>query len=541
VGFFNKKKQSQESNVTWDDIQNTMFAPDIPSEVPAWFSASAVDPTTLKHLGKSALISADSWFNVETAAVYVGTRIPEPCEECNAVNTCKKCGKSPKNYLKVMSANQDCDVLLWRIYANPMNVRVGIPDGGFIFFDQSVYSTIAHGDQFNFTSQALAPVVIGELDVKDVGDETGILHFADASAQVDENYFFSNIRVNAGRHKVVAWMGYTRTGELAPQALGVYGPNFSQILESDLATAAPLTPEIKVLVEGDESGTVLARFGNNQEYFADQNQFLNQANQIESISWKLQLQMEENKEKAIKDLTANELQCTELLSIAVALRVRGKKTISEEIFNIVEKYPDLNEFEGLKESIPTYKALAAGQPIRLDAPVSAFRLNLEAHETLERSGYESAKEIFIKAAERGLPNALGSLTWYELKTGNYAEGIRLYERSMKKIHAVKSAETINCDSNYALLLLANDEPADKVFKVWASNIDYGHTETIFFSAMLLALCESYDEARELAGLLSPEQWDEMKEEMQQEAKTSTGWFKEWCDQGSEFIKEYRPR
>lgn len=518
-----------------------MFAPDIPSEVPAWFSASAVDPTQLKHLGKNAFIGADSWFNVETAAVHVGTRIPEPCEECIAVNTCKKCGKSPKNYLKVMSANQDCDVLLWRIYANPMNVRIGIPDGGFIFFDQAVYSSLNHGEQFNFASQPLAPVIIGELDVKDVGDETGILHFADASAQVDENYFFSNIRVNAGRHKVVAWMGYTRTGELAPQALGVYGPNFSEILESDLATAAPLTPEIKVLVEGDESGTVLARFGNNQEYFADQNQSLNKANQIESISWKLQLQMEEDKEKALKGLISSDLQCTEILSIAVALRVRGKKTISEEIFKIVEKHPDLNEFEGLKESIPVYKALAAGQPIRLDAPVSAFRLNLEANEILERTGYESAKEIFIKAAELGLPNALGSLTWYELKTGNYAEGIRLYERLMKKIHAVKSAETINCDSNYALLLLANDESADKVFKVWASNIDYGHTETIFFSAMLLALCESYDEARELAGLLSPDQWDEMKEEMQQEAKSSTGWFKEWCDQGTKFIKEYRPR
>ena len=516
-----------------------MFAPDIPSEVPAWFSASAVDPTTLKHLGKSALIGADSWFNVETAAVFVGTRIPEPCEECTAVNTCKKCGKSPKNYLKVMSANQDCDVLLWRIYANPMNVRVGIADGGFIFFDPSVYSTFDQGDQFTFASQNLAPVIIGELEVKDVGDESGILHFADASAQVDENYFFSNIRVNAGIHKVVAWMGYTRTGELAPQALGVYGPNFSEILKSDLSTSAPLTPEIKVLLEGAEDGTVLARIGNNQEYYAEQNQILTQANQIDSISWKLQLQIEEDKDKTLKDLISGDLECTDLLSIAVALRVRAKKTISDELFKIVEKHPNLNDYEGLKELLPSYKALSAGQPVALEAPVSSYRFFMEANDVLHRTGYESAKELFIKAADLGLQNALGSLTWYELKTGNYTEGIRLYNRFKKKTQALKNAESINCDSNYALLLLANDEPAEIALKAWAPNIEYGHSETIFFSAMLLALNGNQDDARELVSLLAPDQWDEMQEEMKREAKSSTGWFKEWCDQGTKFIKEYR--
>lgn len=540
MGLFRKNKEEQKSEVTWADIEKSMYAPGIPEELPEWFEKSSVDPTKLLHLTDGAIINANSWFNVETAAIFAGTRIPEPCDLCESEDSCKSCGKGPNNYLKAMTANQDCDVLLWELFSDRTNYALGIPDGGFIFFDQAVYPTFNTERGFKFESQKLAPVVLGELDVKDMGDETGMLNFADANASVDGNYFFANLRVPAGSYKVVAWMGYTNIGEIAPQAMGIYGAGFNQMLESDLATAVKLTPEIKSLVEGRDDGTVLARMGNNQDYLAQQNEELFENDFPTAISWKIQLQLEEDGENAIQELKAKEFGCRELLDIASLLMLRGKRALANSVFDLLLEDPELDEYEGMREFALMRRKTAPGSLPPMDGKLSAYRLNYEATAVVENEGYAKARPILIKVAELGLANALGALTWHELRLGNITKGIEHYERLSKFTHQIINSETVNCDSNYALLKLASGAPVQEAIDIWVKNVDSGHVETIFFSAMAVEQCGNDEIAREMLESLSADQWAGLEQQMKEEQRLSTGWFKDWCAEGSRFIKKYKP-
>ena len=150
MAFFDNSKKKKKV----DDVMASMHAPQIPADQPAWFVKGAVEMPALSIFGNSEVL-ANSWINVEVAAVFVGNRIPKQCSECDDATSCKKCGKAPSNYLKMMSANQDSDFLVWNLSRSERSRDMKVQDGIFSFFDTSVYATFNTAFQFLFESQKM--------------------------------------------------------------------------------------------------------------------------------------------------------------------------------------------------------------------------------------------------------------------------------------------------------------------------------------------------------------------------------------------------
>lgn len=371
MGIFKKKKKEEETNVKWDDILHDINSPDIPEELPQWFEDAAVNPTELKTLARNAYIWPNSWINIETAAMFVGTRIPEPCDEGDASAACKKCGRNSSNYLSIMTANRDCDILGWSLASSKQLSKLGVADGAFFFFDPAVYGTLRNEEEFEFESQPFAPVKMGEIEIADCGDATGTMFFGDANGAIDGNYFFGGIPVLAGKYQIIGWLGYTSTGELAPQAIGIYGKGFDSVLESDLRTALDMTPTISDIIAGTGDGTVLARMGNNQAYFAEQNHGLNSGRHPIPESWSLQVYFEESPEEAFR--TAEELNLDELMMMAEGMRMRGKRDYYRKLADIALRREEVTNDPDLFISIQEF----------INCPVGVFRkLEINVREKL---------------------------------------------------------------------------------------------------------------------------------------------------------------
>ncbi|MEY2837421.1 MAG: hypothetical protein RLZ46_803, partial [Actinomycetota bacterium] len=182
------------------------MVPEIPDTRPDWFDKSALDMTSLS-IFKNCAVMANSWINVEVAAVFIGTRIPPQCSDCDDAGSCNKCGKAPENYLKMMSANQDADWLIWNLTKSERSQDMKVQDGIFAFFDPSVYETFNTDRGFTFTSQKMVPVLAGSLTIADTGDGSGRLFIADAFATVDCDDFITGVDVLPGEYKIVAWIG----------------------------------------------------------------------------------------------------------------------------------------------------------------------------------------------------------------------------------------------------------------------------------------------------------------------------------------------
>ena len=132
--FDNSKKKKKQ----YEEVMAGMRAPKIPENAPSWFTSGAVDMPSLSIFTDS-MVMANSWINVEVAAVFVGNRIPKPCDKCDDEVSCKSCGKAPSNYLKVMAANADGDYLVWTLTRDQLSQDMRLSDGIFTFFDTSVY------------------------------------------------------------------------------------------------------------------------------------------------------------------------------------------------------------------------------------------------------------------------------------------------------------------------------------------------------------------------------------------------------------------
>ena len=216
----------------------------------------------------------DSWFNVETASVFVGTRLPFHCDRGDDADCdgCTGCGRTPENWLSMSSANQDGDYLVFQMACSQEGAEAGIADGLIILFDQDAYESIDIDDgRLGFELQAVAPVVIGSLDavVRESGHSW--LMAGDATAVVDSAYFVSSMPCTQGRYDVVAWMGIDEQGTLSPVAVSVYGEGFRAALEWDVPGLGDLPDEVRRCVRGNADGTVLARIGDHQEYYAEVN------------------------------------------------------------------------------------------------------------------------------------------------------------------------------------------------------------------------------------------------------------------------------
>ena len=339
MGLFGKKKKDQ---VTWEDIQASMQAPQIPEDQAEWFIKNKRSLANSQSVENTLAAFPNSWINVETASVFISNRIPPQCDKCEESDKCAKCGKDKSNFLYVLTANQDSDWLVWELVRDQDS---NLPDGLLVIFDPSVYSSFDAQNGLNFQAQEMAPIQIGTLVVDAIVSGQGMIHIADKYATQDSNFFISGTRVKAGKYQVVAWMGYNNVGDLTPTALGIYGKAFSGDLLVDLKVTEEAPPEVKGLIFNAEN--VLARMGNHQEEYAEINAgFYDENSPQEAFifnSWTYQLIVEgKEKEEFFTWLMEMEMAVGARLAVLDSLRIRGKQSLALSYVDKVEsKFRDV--------------------------------------------------------------------------------------------------------------------------------------------------------------------------------------------------------
>jgi len=528
-----------------------MHAPQIPAEQPDWFVRGAVDMPSLSIFNKCAVL-ANSWINVEVAAVYVGSRIPVQCSQCDDATSCTTCGKGPKNYLKAMSANADGDYLIWNLSRSERSHDMRVQDGIFAFFDHSIYSTFNTAFQFIFESQKMVPVRVGSIDVTDTGDGSGRLFMADAFATIDSDDYITGVDVLPGEYQVVAWIGYTSSGELAPMAMGAFGPELHEDLARDIANAPAINAELRGIIEGSPDGMVFARMGNNQDHYADINRDFpfNQGD----MTWHLQRMLETNEDEFYRRLD-NEFGIEDCIFSAYAFHMRGKKSASNRANDVLERKFGSELSDAQRRDAVNMRALPAGIPPQT---FHCSRLGLAFQNQADREDSEGktdqALASYLQAAMYGNPNALGSFTWAHLLAGNCQVAIDGYDKAKSKCiepyrsgvlmttafhEAILLSEMANCDSNYALSRLGVGAKLGDAIAIWEPNLESGHTETRFFLAMAQHKVGEFDGRDAALRGMSDQQWSDMKDEMKDMSRNAKGFFQSWCAEGADFLKQFK--
>jgi hypothetical protein len=547
MAFFDNSKKKKKV----DDVMASMHAPQIPADQPAWFVEGAVEMPALSIFRNSEVL-ANSWINVEVAAVFVGNRIPEQCSECDDATSCKKCGKGPSNYLKMMSANQDSDFLVWNLSRSERSRDMKVQDGIFSFFDTSVYATFNTAFQFLFESQKMVPVRVGSIEVADAGDGSGRLFIADAFAAIDSDDYITGVDVLPGEYQVVAWIGYTSQGELAPMAVGAFGPELHEDLARDIAGAPAINAELRGIIEGSPDGTVFARMGNHQDHYADVNRDFpfNDGD----ISWHMQRILEVNEED-FYSRAENDFEIDDCLVSAYAFHVRGKKSASNRMLDLVEKKFGSSLSSAQRQDAVTMRALPTGIPPQVfHCSRLGIALQTQAIRESSEGKTDEALASFFQSAMFGNPNALGSYTWTHLLAGNCqaavdghekakSKCIEPYRKGVLKVSAFHEAtlisEMANCDSNYALSKLGVGAKLGEAIAIWEPNLETGHTETRFFLAMAQHKVGEFEGRDATLRGMSDEQWSAMKDEMKDMSRNAKGFFQSWCAEGADFLREFK--
>lgn len=546
MAFFDNRKKKKDS-----EILASIHAPEIPENVPGWFSAGAIDMPT-HSIFTDSLVEANSWINVEVAAVYVGSRIPPQCDKCDDATVCNACGKKADNYLKVMSANADGDYLVWSMIRDQRSQDMRLADGIFTFFDTSVYSTFNTDRGFAFQSQKMVPVHVGTISVSDSGDGSARLFIADAFAAVDSNDFITGVDVHPGEYQVFAFMGYTSTGDLAPMAVGAFGANFADSVEELLASAPASTEEIRGIVSGSGDSSVLARFGNNQDHYAEINRDF-PANQGD-ISWLLQLRFEADPDASF-ELARNDFGLDDFMVAAYAMNMRGKRTFALKLLDMLEERfgSELNEYE--RRDVAVIRGLEAGFiPQAFQCSRMGIALQAEGERYAAEGDIELALDCYMDSALSGNPNALGSYTWSLLLSGQCQEAVDGFEKAKPKaIDAFRNgtmkasafhmitvlSEMANAESNYALAKLGVGATLGEAIAIWEPNLGTGHTETRFFLAMAQHKVGEFEGRDATLAGMSDEQWSAMKDEMKDMSRNAKGFFQSWCAEGADFLKQFK--
>ena len=547
MAFFDNSKKKNK----FDEVMASMHAPEIPADQPDWFVRCAVDMPALSIFGNCE-VAANSWINVEVAAVHVGNRIPPQCNECDDATSCKKCGKSPSNYLKMMSANADSDWLIWNLSRSERSRDMKVQDGIFSFFDTSVYKSFNTDRGFSFASQKMVPVQVGSIKVADTGDGSGRIFIADAFATVDSDDYITGVDVLPGEYQVVAWIGYTSTGDLAPMAVGAFGPELHEDLKRDMAGAPAINAELRGIIEGSPDGTVFARMGNHQDHYADINRDIpfNDGD----VSWNMQRILEINQEE-LYSRAENEFGIEDCLFSAYAFHLRGKKSASNRILDLLEKKFGTTINSAQREEAATMRALPAGVPAQIyHCSRLGIALQTQANRETSEGKTDEAMASFLQSAMFGNPNALGSFTWFHLLAGNCQAAIDGYEKAKSKCiepyrkgvvkvsafhEATLLSEMANCDSNYALSQLGVGAKLGVAIALWEPNLETGHTETRFFLAMAQHKVGEFEGRDATLRGMSDQQWSDMKDEMKDMSRNAKGFFKSWCSEGADFLKQFR--
>lgn len=154
---------------------------------------------------------------------------------------------------------------------------------------------------------------------------------------------------------------------------------------------------------------------------------------------------------------------------------------------------------------------------------------------------KAAMDLWAKAALAGVANALASFSWNALRDEKYQDAIDLHNECVSKLSIGNdSYQLANCQSNYALNLLASTGKVKKSQEIWIANSNSNHPESKFY-AVLAAHTQGDLAARDkYAKALNSSDWSEVRSTLFEEKLTAKGWFKEWSSKGIELIDEIGP-
>lgn len=199
--------------------------------------------------------------------------------------------------------------------------------------------------------------------------------------------------------------------------------------------------------------------------------------------------------------------------------------------NAIRNQQALNENRNQQKQMEEFeKALAAEDP----ATMNDYGIYL-----YQSGNKDTGLEYLTKAAIKGVANALASVTWYNLKSGDHEDAVTLYKACRVKLNIGDTAyQLANCDSNYWLNSLAIGGSEKDAEKTWLINgAKTGHLESLFYPIVLAHKAGDTDKRDKLAKTLTSAQWQEIKDEMLEEQMTSKGWFKKWCSDSYKMIEE----
>jgi len=552
--LFGRKKKDAEPD--YQKIMQDMYAPKISENLDPWFKKFATTFPPKSIFESTATIQPNAWFNVEVAAMQISTRIPTECETCSNSDdshaACQSCGKNSSNFTSVMTANADGDYLGWEIYSSEELFHKKLSDGYFVSFDKSVNINF-DGSKIQFESQDLAPILVNTLNVKPYTQDIGMLFFADAFATLDGKDYISGIRVPEGNYSVIAWIGYTMTGELSPMAVTVLGEKLMSGLDFEVKGLEAAPEDVKKCVTNSISGTVFARFGADLEGLARANSdFYNKLNDIEANiadSWLIQHVHKENPD-IYSQVESDYLQdIGGALWLIESFRIRGQQKIAMEKMKLIEEEikdldnSEINEtyklvYDNMKKFPPGSHAILIFSNITLDQLSEADELNNQGWRAYQSGNKDEGYELLRRSAMLGQPNALANYTWFALREGKFKEAIELHEAAIagcKNSH--DSYMVTNCIGNFALNLAAVGQ-LDKAIAVSEECLDVEMYEIHFFLALMYLEKGDREAAKRTFALIPISSHAGIKKTLTEEFSDGSGWFSEWCGKGIAAFKEF---
>lgn len=548
MGLFGRKKKQEDSD-RYEEVMRHMYAPKIPGEPDPWFSQNSVIFPVKSLFNERFTFLPNAWFNVEVAAMQISTTIPISCEECSksdeVARDCSQCGKNHSNFTKVMTANSDGDYLGWEIFTDEVLKSQGISEGFFVSFDRASKIDF-DGTRLSFESQKLAPVLINKLQVNPYTQNIGMLFFADAFAVLDGNDFISGIKVPSGEYDVVAWLGYTMNGVVAPLAVTVLSQNLVNQLGFKIETKENVPTEIAKCLSDSLDGNVLARFSPNMEALAQENGafYVDSSGSDAFIanSWVIQHAFKENPD-FFSEIVEDAFQSIEGAVILIeCLRLRGQQKIAMEMVRRAqEKFGRNNETEEgllLETLIKHFNLVPPGSHVVTvisnlagGEMGEAEELNNQGFVAYSQGRKQEGMDFFREAAFMGQPNALANYTWYSLKDGDFQKGIELFDSTIDLVsESPDSAMIKNCWGNYALLLMAIGK-IERAIDVSNESLDTQNYETHFFLSMMYLESGNEELARRVFGTIPKSSYSSLKKTLSEEFSEGTGWFSEWCGKG----------
>lgn len=341
-------------DVEWESLLVEMNKPKVPNRVPDWFDANKRSIANSNLVRQSYKTRPNSWINVEVAAIFISPTLPINCSECiERSQECTSCNRNKNNFAYCMSANRDSDFLVIELTSSMEEDLFERVDGAIVLFDPSIYPTIdLTPASFSFSSQEMVPVHIASLTVPSIDDSNGMLFLGDGQASVNGDDFVAGLLCTPGNYDIVAWLAWTSQGELAPMAIFCYGPGFKSAFLEDTKHRLKIPDDVQKVINGDSSTNVLARFGNNQDYYAETNaNFYGEETKDDWViknSWiMLQSYLEDPEEWEKTFMNWEEETETKLLSIET-LRIRGKQEVFERLSNhLLENQKDIENWRDL--------------------------------------------------------------------------------------------------------------------------------------------------------------------------------------------------